>query len=503
MLKISFSPAATKTKAALVLFIAQNAKLSTEAAKIDQGLGGAIVRAIVSSTTFKGKKGQTLLLPAPHAEGPSHVLLVGLGETAKVDTLVLETLGATLATTLSHAGEKTAVVLVETLKGIKIKAAEAAAHIGHGAQLRTYRFEKYKAPKKVEDRTVTLEALTLAVPDGVAAKHAFSALEAVSQGVTMARDLGHEPPNVLTPTVMAEATKSLSKLGVKVQILDEKQMKALGMGSLLAVAQGSATPARMAIMRWNGDAKAKDKRPLALIGKGVTFDSGGISLKPGAGMDEMKFDMLGAAAVIGTMKALALRKAKVNVVGLVGLVENMPSGNALRPGDIITAGSGQTIEVLNTDAEGRLVLADVMWYAQKHFKPHTMIDLATLTGAILISFGHEYAGLFTNNDKLAERLTKAGHAIDEPLWRMPLCKTFDKMMDSTIADLRNFSGSREAGSCTAAQFLQRFVEKDVAWAHLDIAGTAWIPKDKDLAPKGPTAFGVRLLNRLIADNFEA
>lgn len=503
MLKISFAPVSAKSKGALVVFASQNAKLSPEALKMDKTLDGALTRALAASTTFKGKKAQTLNLLAACKNGPDRILVAGLGDPAKLDTLALEEIGAAIALVLSSCGEETATIHVETIKGTKIKPAELAAHLAHGAQIRTYHFDKYKNKKTDEDKKPELASLTFAVQDGLAAKHVFSALEAVSEGIHLARDLGYEPANKLTPNDLAEATKALTKHGVKVEVLDEKQMKALNMGSLLGVAQGSINPARLAIMRWNGDAKAKDKRPLALIGKGVTFDTGGISLKPPLGMEEMKYDMCGAAAVIGTMKALALRKAKVNVVGLVGLVENMPSGNALKPGDVITSGSGKTIEVLNTDAEGRLVLADVLWYAQKQFKPHTMIDLATLTGAILIAFGHEYAGLFSNNDALSARLTKAGTAVDEPLWRMPLCKTYDKMMDSQIADIRNFSGSREAGSSTAAHFIQRFVENDTPWAHLDIAGTAWIPKDKALSPKGATAFGVRLLNRLIADNYEA
>ncbi len=254
-------------------------------------------------------------------------------------------------------------------------------------------------------------------------------------------------------------------------------------------------------MQWKGNPKAKDA-PLAILGKGVTFDTGGISIKPAAGMEDMKWDMAGAGVVIGLMKALAGRKAKVNVVGLVGLVENMPSGSAQRPGDIVTSMSGQTIEVLNTDAEGRLVLADVLWYCQDRFKPRFMIDLATLTGAIIIALGHEHAGLFSNNDELADRLAVAGKAVGELVWRMPLADAYDRQLDSDAADVKNISGGRDAGSITAAQFLQRFVNK-TPWAHLDIAGTAWSKKDAPTVPKGATAFGVRLLERFIAEYYEA
>ncbi len=279
-------------------------------------------------------------------------------------------------------------------------------------------------------------------------------------------------------------------------------MKKLGMGALLGVAQGSANPPYLVTMQWNGDAAAKDKAPVCFVGKGVTFDTGGISIKPAAGMEDMKFDMAGSAAVIGALKALAGRKAKANVVGVIGLVENMPSGTAQRPGDVVTTASGQTVEVINTDAEGRLVLADALWYAQETFKPRCIIDLATLTGAIIIALAHEYAGLFSNDDTLSDQLTKAGNSVDEALWRLPLGDAFDKMINSPIADMKN-TGERGAGSITAAQFLQRFIKKGTAWAHLDIAGTAWQGKDKPLSPKGATAFGVRLLDRFIADNFEA
>jgi leucyl aminopeptidase len=333
------------------------------------------------------------------------------------------------------------------------------------------------------------------------AKRVYQKLEKIADGVFLTRDLVSEPANILYPATLAAQAKTLAALGVAVEILDEKKMKKLGMGSLLGVGQGSLRPSRLVVMQWKGNPKAKDA-PLAILGKGVTFDTGGISIKPAAGMEDMKWDMAGAGVVIGLMKALAGRKARVNVVGMVGLVENMPSGAAQRPGDIVTSMSGQTIEVLNTDAEGRLVLADVLWYCQDRFKPRFMIDLATLTGAIIIALGHEHAGLFSNNDELAERLAAAGKAVGEALWRMPLGEAYDRQLDSDAADVRNIGGGRDAGSITAAQFLQRFVNK-TPWAHLDIAGTAWSKKDAPTVPKGATAFGVRLLERFIADHYEA
>ncbi len=314
----------------------------------------------------------------------------------------------------------------------------------------------------------------------------------------LSRDLVSEPPNVLNPAEMAERCRALSELGVAVEVLGPQEMRRLGFGALLGVAQGSASEPRMVVMRWNGGGGAG--KPVAFVGKGVTFDTGGISIKPAGGMEDMKWDMAGAGTVVGLMAALAGRKAKADVVGLVGLVENMPSGTAQRPGDVVKSYSGQTIEVINTDAEGRLVLADVLWYCQQKFDPQFMVNLATLTGAIIVSLGHEYAGLFSNDDTLAERLAAAGKASGERLWRMPLDEAYDSQIKSEIADMKNVGG-RPGGSISAAQFIQRFVNGK-PWAHLDIAGTAWSSKDKPCVPKGATAFGVRLLDRLVAEYYE-
>ena len=333
------------------------------------------------------------------------------------------------------------------------------------------------------------------------AKAAFQPLKAVANGVNLARDLVNEPANVLGPVELAEKTKSLQKLGVEVEILDVKDMEKLGMGSLLCVGQGSARPSRLAVMVWNGAKGAKKQKPVCFVGKGVVFDTGGISIKGAAGMEDMKGDMGGAAAVIGTMHALAERKANVNAVGLVGCVENMPSGNAVRPGDIVKSMSGQTIEVINTDAEGRLVLADVLWYAQETYKPKLVIDLATLTGAIMIALGKEYAGMFVNDDKLSDELLSASKSTGEKLWRMPLDKAFDKMMDSKNADMKN-TGGRWAGAATAAAFLQRFVQKDTPWCHIDLAGTAMDGSRNDINQSWGAGWGVRLLDRFVAEHHE-
>ncbi|MBI3199226.1 MAG: leucyl aminopeptidase, partial [Rhodospirillales bacterium] len=325
-------------------------------------------------------------------------------------------------------------------------------------------------------------------------------LEPTIDAVFFARDLVSEPANMLYPVEFARRAKELTKLGVKVEVLGEAEMKKLGMNVLLGVGQGSERESQLLVMRWmNGP---KSQAPVALIGKGVTFDTGGISLKPAGGMEDMKWDMGGAGAVTGAMRLIAGRKAKANVIAVCALVENMPDGNAQRPGDVVKSMSGQTVEVINTDAEGRLILCDAMWYAQEKFKPQAMIELSTLTGAIIVSLGHERAGLFSNNTQLSTRLRVAGSQIGEKLWRMPLGPKYDKMIDSDIADMKNVSNGRDGGSITAAQFLQRFVKEGVAWAHLDIAGVAWSGKGDNTTPKGATAFGVRLLDRLIADNYE-
>ena len=369
-----------------------------------------------------------------------------------------------------------------------------AAQIALGAVLRDYSFSDHKTAADAPEGAVTVMC-----NDPSAVEAAFAPLAAVAEGTFFTRDLVSEPANVLTTTSFAERLVAMESLGLKIEVLEEDQLAELGMRTLLAVGQGSASPSKVVVMQWNGG--DKDAAPLALVGKGVVFDTGGISLKPAGGMEEMTMDMGGAGTVAGLMRTLALRKARANVVGIVGLVENMPSGTAIRPGDVVTSMKGDTVEILNTDAEGRLVLCDAMWYAQERFAPAAMVDLATLTGAIIIGLGHENAGVFSNDDDFCKNFLKAAEAEGEGAWRMPLGQAYDDMLKSPIADMKNIGG-RPAGSITAAQFLQRFVKDDVPWIHLDIAGVASVKSETALAPKGATGWGVRALDRLVADRFE-
>jgi len=497
-MEIVFGEHKVPKRGAVVVGALQGGKLTPSAAALDKATRGAISRALAGSR-FKGKKDQIMELVAPPRRNFSRIVVVGIGKPEEVDESSAEALGGQIQAHLAASGEREAAVLVDPIKGQRLDAATLAAHLAFGARLRSYRFDKYLTKVKAEDKP-SLKRLHVLVQGAVKARSAYAPLDKVIDGVFFTRDLASEPSNVKYPETLAEQARTLSKLGVRVEVLDEKQMARLGMGALLGVGQGSARPPRLVVLQWKGDPAAKDARPLAFIGKGVTFDTGGISLKPAANMEDMKWDMGGAGVVFGLMRALAGRKAKVNAVGVAGLVENMPSGTAQRPGDIVKSMSGQTIEVINTDAEGRLVLADALWYTQDRFKPRFMIDLATLTGAIIIALGHEYAGLFANNDELAERLIAAGKAVGEPVWRLPLGEEYDKAIKSDAADMKNV-GDRAAGSITAAQFLQRFVNS-VPWAHLDIAGVTWASKNKPVVPKGGTAFGVRLLHRFIADNYE-
>ncbi|MGL4313873.1 MAG: leucyl aminopeptidase, partial [Sphingomonas sp.] len=376
--------------------------------------------------------------------------------------------------------------------------AKAAARLAAGAVQRAWRIDTYrtKLPAKQKQSLTTLTLV--AAPDG--APEAWAAQRAVSDGLALTRTLVSEPPNVIYPVNFVERVREdLAGLGIDIRVLGEEEMRALGMGALLGVSQGSVREGQLLVLHWRG--RGGDETELALVGKGVTFDTGGISLKPGPGMEDMKWDMGGAGAVAGAMKALALRNAKANVVGICGLVENMPDGNAQRPGDIVTSMSGQTIEILNTDAEGRLVLCDALTWVQKNYQPKTIVDLATLTGAMIISLGNEHGGLFANDDSLADQLLAAGKATGDLLWRFPLADAYNKLIDSPIADMKNV-GPRGAGSITAAQFLQRFIDKGVRWAHLDIAGMVWADKPGATWDKGATGFGVRLLDRFVADNFE-
>ncbi len=501
-MKIAFAGLGVPTHGAYVVGVFDNKTLSPSAAAFDKAFGGVIGRAMAASK-FTGKRDQLLTVYAPAGAKCSQIVLMGLGKAENLTLNQIENLGGNVFAHLGKTTDKTASIALDGLGKSKFDVGTCAAHFAFGMQLRGYRFDKYRTKDKPEDKPA-LESVNVMSDKVSIAKQKFEKLSKISDGVFFTRTVVNEPPNVIYPETLAAESKKLSRLGIKVDVLDEKQIRALGMGALIGVAQGSVRSPRVVIMHYNGDksAKAKKSGPIALIGKGVTFDTGGISIKPAGGMEEMKWDMAGSGAVLGAMMALAGRKAKVNVIGAIGIVENMPDGNAQRPGDIVTSYNGQTIEILNTDAEGRLVLCDVMAYVQDKFKPSIMVDLATLTGAILVALGSEFAGLFSNDDNLSKQLTAAGEVVGERLWRMPMCDAYDSEINGFQSDLKNIGNGREAGSATAAHFLGRFVEKGVKWAHLDIAGTAWTKKDSGTTPKGATAYGVRLLNQWIADNFE-
>ncbi len=501
-MKIAFANPGVPAAGVVCVGVTANRKLTNGAKSLDKQLKGAVSRA-VKVGAFEGKRGQSVTIPAPGGSKLDAVLVVGLGEAKSFDALACQELGGNIYASLSTARSAAVSVSIDALRGCKLSAGEIAAEMALGARLRSYRFDKYRTKEDASAKP-TLKTLTFRGEEAAKARKIFASHDRVADGVMFTRDLVSEPANILYPETLAKEARKLSKLGIKVEVLNKAQLTKLGMGALLGVAQGSVRDPRVVVMQWNGASKKPGKGkdgPVAFIGKGVTFDTGGISLKPAGGMEEMKWDMGGSGVVIGLMKALAGRKAKVNAVGIVGLVENMPGGNAQRPGDIVTSMSGQTIEVLNTDAEGRLVLADVLHYCNTRFKPRMMVDLATLTGAIIICLGDEKAGLFSNNDELSNALSAAGDKVAEKVWRMPLGEEYDKLLKSDAADMKNISAGRGAGSITAAQFLQRFVG-DTPWAHLDIAGVTWSKKDAPTVPKGGTGFGVRLLDRLVADFYE-
>ena len=459
--------------------------------KGEAGALGALLGAAAAQARFDGAAGTIAETAAIDGAQAKRLLLVGIGEGSEQD---LERGGAALTAKLQTSG---ATQVQVDFASTGPSDADDVLAFAMGARLRNWRLDTYRT-RLADKAKPSLKTVTIASPHGdLAARWAIN--EAIADGVALTQTLVAEPPNILYPESFVERCQHLADLGVELEVLDERQMKALGMGALLGVAQGSTRPPRLLAMRWNGGNPGD--APVVFIGKGVTFDTGGISLKPGPGMDMMKWDMGGAGAVAGAIKAIAGRKAKANVVGVVGLVENMPDGNAMRPGDIVTTMSGQTVEVLNTDAEGRLVLCDAISWAQKAYDPKVIVDLATLTGAMVISLGHEYAGMFANDETLAADLLAAGEASNNKLWRFPLSPAYDKLIDSPIADMKNI-GPREGGSITAAQFLKRYVDDGVAWAHLDIAGMAWGDKDGPVYAKGATGYGVRLLDRYIAANHE-
>ena len=491
--EISFAPSARPTTGLAVVLMAAD---SDRAAGVEQVDPAGIIGKAARIAGYSAKLLKTLDIVAPEGSPVERILVVGAGKAGAATPHDWLKLGGVAASRIRKV--ETAAIFLDA-PGAEVSP-KNAADFALGMLMRAYSFDTYKTKKGDDEDKADKAVKVVIVTSGAAeADVLFGDSEAVAAGVNLARDLVNEPPNVLGPVEFAAKAQELAKLGVSVEILTERDMRTLGMGALLGVAQGSVRPPRIAIMQWNGGQPGE--APIAFIGKGVVFDTGGISIKPSAGMEDMKGDMGGAAAVIGLMHTLAARGAKANVVGVLGLVENMPDGNAQRPGDIVTSMSGQTIEIINTDAEGRLVLGDAIWYTNDRFKPRFMVNLATLTGAIVVALGSQHAGLFSNDDTLAERLTAAGLATNERLWRMPLGKDYDKLIDSKFADMKN-SGGRQAGSITAAQFIKRFV-KDTPWAHLDIAATALGSPLDEINQSWGSGFGVRLLNELVRAHYES
>jgi leucyl aminopeptidase len=485
-MKIEFAALPSATDA-LILPVAKGGV----AAAIGGRDGKATLSAAASAASFEGEAGGIAEAFTATGDSVQRVLLVGIGGNSEGDW---EKAGGAVAARLLTNAKAIAV----DLSGASPSPAAAARFAAAIAQ-RAWRIDTYRTKLPEKQKAQLATAIIAGGPDGIDA--AWAAQDAVTGGLALTRTLVAEPPNVIYPeSFVARVLADIEGLGLEATVLGEDEMRELGMGALLGVSMGSARDARLLALKWNGAGEGDPA--LAFVGKGVTFDTGGISLKPGAGMEDMKWDMGGAGAVVGAMKAIASRKAKANVIGVCGLVENMPDGNAIRPSDILTSMSGQTIEVLNTDAEGRLVLCDCITWVQKTHRPKTIVDLATLTGAMIIALGNEHGGLFSNDDGLADQLLAAGKASGDLLWRFPISDAYNKLIDSPIADMKNV-GPRGAGSITAAQFIGRFVDAGVKWAHLDIAGMVWADKAGATYEKGATGFGVRLLDRFVADNFEA
>jgi leucyl aminopeptidase len=493
-LKLEFHPFTAPPKGVLIVFCDDGLKFGSAARAALEPADDLVTRA-AAAERFKGKNASALDIVAPAGLAVARLIVVGVGKVRDLKPGSWVKLGGTAMGKVPPSASE--VTIIADLPGGTPKP-DRVADMALGIRLRAYSFDRYKTKRKDDDERPAQVRVALAVASVAAVQKAFAPRDAVANGVLLARDLVNEPANVLYPEEFARRTNSLKKFGIGVEIFDIPAMKKLGMNALLGVGQGSEHASRMVVMRWNGG--KRNAPPVAFIGKGVCFDTGGISIKPASGMEDMKGDMAGAACVVGLIRALAERKAKVNVVGAIGIVENMPDGKAQRPGDIVTTMSGQTIEIINTDAEGRLVLADVLHYVNKRFKPKFMINLATLTGAIIVALGHEHAGLFSNDDTLADRLLKVGLATGEKVWRMPLGPEYDKKIDSRFADMKN-TGGRDAGSITAAQLLARFVDK-TPWAHLDIAGTGMGSPQTDINRSWASGYGVRLLERLVAEYYE-
>ncbi len=498
--KITFEKISLPKSGTLIFLVASDGKLPGMANDLDQAYDKFISKAM-KVAQFSGKSSSSLELVSPASLSYGRILLIGLGSNDDPSLVDWRKLGGSIAGILLSNKIDKSTLIVETIKG-NASDNEVAANIAHGATLRQYKFDKYQTKSNDKDGSPGFEITSLSIQCEEAAKvkklyqDQFVSLQT---GVFTARDLVNEPANVLGPDEYAKRIKGLAKEGLDIEILDEKALKKLKMNALLGVGQGSRQGSYLAVMKWNGAPKSK-AAPLAIVGKGVCFDTGGISIKGAGGMEDMKGDMGGSATVVGLMQTLAKRKAKVNVIGVVGLVENMPDGLAQRPGDIVTSMSGQTIEIINTDAEGRLVLADALWYTQDKYNPSHMINLATLTGAIMVALGKEHAGLFCNNDELADQLVHSGKQTGEPVWRMPMGSAYDKLINSQFADMKN-TGGRWGGAITAAQFLERHVNK-TPWAHLDIAGVAMASTKSAINQSWGSGYGVDLLNNWIAENHE-
>jgi leucyl aminopeptidase len=493
-LKLGFAPLRAPTAGVLIVFCDDSLKLGTATRKILGKTADSVSRA-AAAEHFTGRNGGALDIVLPPDLKVSRLTVIGAGKIDGFKSKDFLKLGGAAAGKLPSAGGQA--MVVADLPGGPMSV-DSVADLAAGARLRAYQFDRYKTKRREDEQKQGAADLTIAVADPAGASRLWRSRESVVDGVTLARDLINEPANMLYPEEFARRAGQLRKLGVVVEVLDVRAMKRLGMGALLAVGQGSVRESRTVIMRWNGGKRGVP--PVAFIGKGVCFDTGGVSIKQAGGMEDMKGDMAGAACVVGLMHALAARKAKVNAVGAIGVVENMPDGNSYRPGDILKTMSGQTIEIINTDAEGRLVLADVLHYVNTKYKPRFMIDLATLTGAIMVALGQEHAGLFANNDELGSRLFAAGEATGERVWRMPLAPEYDKLIDSKVADMKN-TGGRHGGAITAAQLLARFVGK-TPWAHLDIAGTALGSPQSEINKSWSSGWGVRLLDHLVAEHYE-
>ena len=503
VLNVSFESIKKAPNSALTVMLAGDGPSMGQTLRhFDEETGGLVGNA-AGVADFSGKSKSVIELLSPRGLKTDRLVVVGIGDPEKASEQDWTLLGGFMLGQIAARKVKQAGIVAEVEGDCEIDGHQMAALIAFGARLRHYEFRKYRTRDENDDgepKSPRVEKLIIYCAQPQKAQAAFAKYDALANGIGLTRDLVNEPANILGPVEFAKCAQNLDQYGLDVEVLDVNDLKKLKMGALLAVGQGSERPSRVVVMKWQG-ARSKKEKPLAFVGKGVVFDTGGISIKPGQGMDAMKGDMGGAGCVTGLMRALAERKAKVNAVGLIGCVENMPSGSAVRPGDIVTSMSGQTIEVLNTDAEGRLVLGDVLWYAQEQFKPKLIIDLATLTGAIMIALGKEYAGLFSNNDELAEALIAAGQATDEKVWRMPLHKAFDKAINTPNADMKNLGG-RWGGSCTAAQFLKRFIKDDTPWAHIDLAGTAMDSTKNDINQSWASGWGVRLLDKFVEDNHE-